>query len=79
VPPDGRSAGLHSFNMDANWFQKERLNYGRKLDTPCLNEILDFPKKDSFSNFNNFLFLKIKNRNLKKIEMNFDNISNRFL
>jgi len=34
VPPNGRSAGLHSFNMDANWFQKERLNYGRKLITP---------------------------------------------
>jgi hypothetical protein len=27
VPPHERSAGLHSFNMDANWFQKERLNY----------------------------------------------------
>jgi len=34
VPPHGRSAGLHSFNMNANWFQKEGLNYGRKLDTP---------------------------------------------
>jgi hypothetical protein len=34
VPPHGRSAGLHSFNMYANWFQKERLNYGRRLDTP---------------------------------------------
>jgi len=34
VPPDGRSASLHSFNMNANWFQKERLNYGRKLNTP---------------------------------------------
>jgi hypothetical protein len=31
VPPDGRSAGLRSFNMDANWFQKERLNYGKKM------------------------------------------------
>jgi len=35
VPPHGRSASLHSFNMDASWFQKERLNYGRKLNTPC--------------------------------------------
>jgi len=31
VSSDGRSAGLHSFNMGANWFQKERLNYGRKI------------------------------------------------
>jgi hypothetical protein len=38
VPPDGRSAGLYSFNMNANWFQKERLNYGRKLDTPFVNK-----------------------------------------
>jgi predicted nucleic acid-binding protein len=47
VPPNGRSAGLYSFNMNANWFQKEGLDYGRKLDTPLieLNEEIDIERK----------------------------------
>jgi len=31
LPPNGRSAGLHSFNIDETRFQKERLNYDRKV------------------------------------------------
>jgi hypothetical protein len=42
LPPHGRSAGLHSFNMNANWFQKEGLNYGRKLNTPSSQFLLKY-------------------------------------
>jgi len=45
VPPDGRSASLYSFNMNANWFQKERLDYGRKSDTPTAYSRKPFGEK----------------------------------
>jgi len=37
MPPDGRIRKLMLFQVKSmSNLQKERLNYGRKLDTPCL-------------------------------------------